>query len=266
MLIIGIRGRGVGMDVAVTVEDMAGVETERLGSGVGDLGDIISSCVDTPLRWPVAMSYGGGRALRSFSRRRRRKRKNSSARIRARPITETGTAMAIFVVFDGPPEKVVGSLVAEVDSEAEAEAEIVVGWVDVREDRFEVNGVVEGVGVGDGLYEVVSGMLVGLASGLILSTADVSLGAGYVVNSLTECHDTVPGKIPVTGTAGSTQPDGSATFFWFPPGVVVTTRSWSTDATCEVGYSDPMESQISASSSPVPNIANGKNLMADMVG
>jgi hypothetical protein len=90
MLIIGIRGRGVGMDVAVTVEDMAGLDTGHVfdghghvhahapapdpdyqhlaldGKSVGDLGDIISSCVDTPLRWPVAMSYGGGRALRSF--------------------------------------------------------------------------------------------------------------------------------------------------------------------------------------------------------
>ncbi|OQE14662.1 hypothetical protein PENFLA_c036G00093 [Penicillium flavigenum] len=264
MLIIGIRGMGIGMDVAVAVEDMAGVETERLGSGVGDLGDIISSCVDTPLRWRVAMSYGGGRASRSFSRRRRRKRKNSSARIRARPITETGTAMAIFVVFDGPPEKVVGSLAAVV---SEAEAEIVVIWVDVRDDRFEIDDVAKGVGEGDGVvYTVASGMLVELASELILSTADVSLGVGYVVNSLTEGHDTVPGKIPVTGTAGSTQPDVSATFFWFPPGVVVTTRSWSTDATCEVGYSDLMGSQVSASSSPVPNIPNGKNLMADMVG
>jgi hypothetical protein len=260
MLIIGIRGMGM----AVAVEDMAGVESERLGPGVGDLGDIISSCVDTPLRWPVAMSYGGGRALRSFSRRRRRMRKNSSARIRARPITETGTAMAIFVVFDGPLEKVVGSLVAVASV---AEAEIVVVWVDVREDKFEIDSVVDGVGEGDGVvYKVASGMLVGLASELKLSTADVSLGAGYVVNSLTEGHDTVPGKIPVTGTAESTQLDGSATFFWFPPGVVVSTRSWSAVATCEVGYSDLMGSQVSAPSSPVPNIANGKNLMADMVG
>lgn len=45
---------GKGMDVAV--EDIAGVGTERLGSGVEDLGDIISSCVDTALRWPVAIS------------------------------------------------------------------------------------------------------------------------------------------------------------------------------------------------------------------
>lgn len=54
MLIIGIRGMSMGMDVAA--EDIAGVQSERLGSGVEDLGDIISSCVDTPLRWPVAMS------------------------------------------------------------------------------------------------------------------------------------------------------------------------------------------------------------------
>lgn len=54
ILIIGIRGMGKGMDVAV--EDIAGVGTERLGSGVEDLGDIISSCVDTALRWPVAIS------------------------------------------------------------------------------------------------------------------------------------------------------------------------------------------------------------------
>ena len=72
MLIIGTRGMGMDMDVAVAVEGMAGVESERLGSRVGDLGDIISSCVDTPLRWLVAISYGGGRELRSFSRRRRR--------------------------------------------------------------------------------------------------------------------------------------------------------------------------------------------------
>lgn len=54
MLIIGIRGRGRGIDVAA--EDIAGFESERLASGVEDFGDIISSCVDTALRWPAAMS------------------------------------------------------------------------------------------------------------------------------------------------------------------------------------------------------------------
>lgn len=47
MLITGIRGMGKGIDVAA--EDIAGVESERLGSGVEDFGDIISSCVDTAL-------------------------------------------------------------------------------------------------------------------------------------------------------------------------------------------------------------------------
>lgn len=90
--------------------------------------------------------------MRSCSRRRRRERKNSTARIRARPITETGTAMAILVVFDGPPEKAVGSLVAEVVSEDEAEimvVDVIVVWVDVTEDEFEVDGVIQGVGVDD---------------------------------------------------------------------------------------------------------------------
>jgi hypothetical protein len=64
MLITGIRGTGMGIDMAG--EDIAGTENERLGSGVEDFGDIISSCVDTALRWPVAISYDGGRALRSF--------------------------------------------------------------------------------------------------------------------------------------------------------------------------------------------------------
>jgi hypothetical protein len=54
MLITGIRGIGNGIDVAT--EDIAGVESERLGSGVADFGDIISSCVETALRWPVAIS------------------------------------------------------------------------------------------------------------------------------------------------------------------------------------------------------------------
>lgn len=54
MLITGMRGMGKGIDVAA--DDIAGVENERLGSGVEDFGDIISSCVDTALRWPVAIS------------------------------------------------------------------------------------------------------------------------------------------------------------------------------------------------------------------
>lgn len=45
---------GKGMDIGA--EDIAGVESERLGTGVEDLGDIISSCVDTALRWHVAIS------------------------------------------------------------------------------------------------------------------------------------------------------------------------------------------------------------------
>lgn len=90
--------------------------------------------------------------MRSCSRRRRRERKNSSARIRARPITETGTAIAILVVFDGPPEKAVESLIAEVVSEDEAEivvVDVIVVWVDVIEDEFEIDGVVQGVAVDD---------------------------------------------------------------------------------------------------------------------
>lgn len=59
--------------------------------------------------------------------------------------------MAIFVVFDGPPEKAVESLVAEVVSEDEVEIVVVVivVWVDVREDEFEIDGVVQGVGADD---------------------------------------------------------------------------------------------------------------------
>lgn len=147
---------------------------------------------------------------------------------------------------------------------------MVVVRADAREDRFEIDGVVEGVCVcvGDGVYEVVSSRLVGLASELIPLTVDVSLGAGCVVNSLTEGHETVPGKIPVTGTAGSTQLDDSARFLLFPPGAVVSTTSRPADATGAIGgYSDLM---VFASSSPVPNIANGKNPknlpIADMVG
>jgi hypothetical protein len=50
----------VGMDVAVTVEDMAGVETERLGSGVGDLGDIISfDGKSGPDAYPRSQSWTG---------------------------------------------------------------------------------------------------------------------------------------------------------------------------------------------------------------
>lgn len=58
--------------------------------------------------------------------------------------------MAIFVVFDGPPEKAVESLVDEVVSEDEAGIVdvVIVVWVDVREDEFEIDGVVQGVGVG----------------------------------------------------------------------------------------------------------------------
>ena len=88
--------------------------------------------------------------MRSFSRRRRRERKNRSARIRAKPITETGTAMAIFVVFDGPPEKAVESLAAKVVSEDEDEAEIVVVvGVDVTEDEFKLDSAVQAVCVDD---------------------------------------------------------------------------------------------------------------------
>ena len=177
--------------------------------------------------------------MRSFSRRRRRERKNSSARIRARPITGTGTAMAIFVVFDGPPEKVVESLFTAVVSEAVAVAEaeiVVVVVVDVREDGNVLDGVVDVDGDGDEVYDVASSTLVGLASELISLTVDVSLDAGYVVNSVTEGHETVPGKIPVT--AGSAQLDASAKFLFFEPGAVVNTTSWPADATDEGAYSD----------------------------
>jgi hypothetical protein len=52
--------------------------------------------------------------------------------------------MAIFVVFDGPPEKAVESLVAEVVEGVEVMTVEAV-WVDAREDGFELEGVVEGV-------------------------------------------------------------------------------------------------------------------------
>ncbi|CAI7599797.1 unnamed protein product [Penicillium glandicola] len=217
MLIIGIREMGMGMDVAI--EDIAGVESECLGSGVEDFGVIISSCVDGALRWPVAMS----------------------------PITETGTAMAIFVVFDELPEKLVESLVAEVVSEAEVMVE-----VDVRED-VEVE-VVESVGVDSEETEVVSPELVDIA-GLA-----VSLDGENVVNSLTEGHVSVPGRMLVTGTAGSDQIDVSARLL-FCPAVVVSTTSWTFDATDEVSVCpDVVESGVSASSSAAFHIANGNNI------
>lgn len=85
-----------------------------------------------------------------------------------------------------------------------------------------------------------------------------------MVNSLAEGHGTVSGLIFVAVTAGFTKPDVSARLF-FPPAVVVYPTSWGPDAT-EVGVG----SGVSAFSSPVPNIANGKNPkslpIAGMVG
>lgn len=104
--------------------------------------------------------------------------------------------MAIFVVFDGPPEKAVESLAAKVVSEDEDEAEIVVVvGVDVTEDEFKLDSAVQAVCVDDngGLCELASSVLVGMASELIPSTVDVPLGAGGVVKSLAEGHETVPG-------------------------------------------------------------------------
>lgn len=58
--------------------------------------------------------------------------------------------MAIFVVFDGPPEKAVESLAAKVVSEDEDEAEIVVVvGVDVTEDEFKLDSAVQAVCVDD---------------------------------------------------------------------------------------------------------------------
>ncbi|KAJ9482567.1 hypothetical protein VN97_g10863 [Penicillium thymicola] len=100
--------------------------------------------------------------------------------------------MAILVVFDGPPEKAVESLVAEVVSEDEDEAEIVfmvvdiVVWVDVGEDEVEIDGVVQGVGVSVGVDDSDGYCELAASTGL-------SLGAGFVVNSLTEGGKTVPG-------------------------------------------------------------------------
>lgn len=99
--------------------------------------------------------------------------------------------MAILVVFDGPPEKAVELLVAEVVSEDEDEDEVVVMvvdivWVDVGEDEVEIDGVVQGVGVGVGVDD---------SDGYceLAASTRLSLGAGFVVNSLTEGGKTVPG-------------------------------------------------------------------------
>lgn len=88
--------------------------------------------------------------MRFLSLRRRRARKKRRARSSVSPIIETGTAIAIFVLFDGPPEKVLGSLVGDwVGDTTGVEVEVVVELgdevgmsleldaVDVTEDRYE---------------------------------------------------------------------------------------------------------------------------------
>ncbi|KOS39436.1 hypothetical protein ACN38_g9723 [Penicillium nordicum] len=101
--------------------------------------------------------------------------------------------MAILVVFDGPPEKAVESLVAEVVSEDEDEDEdevvvmvVDIVWVDMGEDEVEIDGVVQGVGVSVGVDD---------SDGYceLAASTRLSLGAGFVVNSLTEGGKTVPG-------------------------------------------------------------------------
>ncbi|KAJ5493704.1 hypothetical protein N7463_009791 [Penicillium fimorum] len=262
MLIIGIRGKG-GMGIDVAVDDIAGVENERLDSGVGDFGGIISSCVDTALRSPVAMLYDVGRALRSLPWRRRRERKNRSARIRARPMTETGTAMAIFVVLDGTRDKAVGSVIAEVVGAEVMVVEDAV-WVDAREDRSELEGVVWDVGDGYCGLVVYSRLVgLGLASDALISLA-VDVPVDSNPNSLRVGNESDPLEGMLDALAGSTKLDDSDALFLFcPPAVVVGPISWPNDATCEVSvYFDVLESGVSASS----NIANGKNLIAGMVG
>jgi hypothetical protein len=110
-------------------------------SDAGGFGETISRCVETAVACPVATWYGGGRELRSLFLRRRI-RKKRMARSSARPIIETGTAIAIFVLFDGPPEKVLGSLVAVwvgVTTEVEVEVEVITELGDVVEVSLELD-------------------------------------------------------------------------------------------------------------------------------
>jgi hypothetical protein len=98
---------------------------------------------------------------------------------------------------------------------------------------------------------------------------DVPVGAENVVNSLTEGHKSdPPGRMLDTVTAGSPKLDVSGTIFLFcTRAVIVSIASWPAVATGDVPiYFDLLESGVSASPSAGPNIANGKNLIAGMVG
>ncbi|OQE41337.1 hypothetical protein PENCOP_c005G03501 [Penicillium coprophilum] len=150
--------------------------------------------------------------------------------------------MAIFVVFDEPPEEAVGSLIAEVVEETELVAVEEAVLVDVREDGFEFEGVVDGV-------------------------AGVPVDVSYV-KSVREGHESDPLERILKIIAGSTKLDDSDSKSLFcPPAVVVKSTSWVDDTTSEVSmYFDVLETGVSGSPSTVPNIANGKNLIAGMIG
>jgi hypothetical protein len=194
----GIRGVGIAI---------VGVGTEVIGSGVADFWAIISSCVDVAVVCCVAMSYGGGRALRFLSRRRRRARKKKRARRRAVPIMETGTAMAIFVVFEVPPDETSGSLV-DVDVEVDVGEMVETNAAEAEVD-CEVNvedAVDNGDGNDDAEYELVaSGEVVDFGASdvdVLISTAAVSVGDENAVNSLTDGHGSVGWMRVTIGSAG----------------------------------------------------------------
>lgn len=113
--------------------------------------------------------------------------------------------MAIFVVFDVPPEKEVGSLDELVAAGDSFDVGVGIGAVVVdrrdedvdKEDKDEVELEVEGEGEGEGVgeYEVSS-----FSTDVLISTG-VSLGAEYVVNSLTEGQGSVGRMCVIVGSA-----------------------------------------------------------------
>lgn len=131
------------------------------------------------------------------------------------PTIETGTAMAILVVVDVPPEKAVGSLVElvvcaaadSVDVDVDLDAEVV--DEDEIYDDFDpwedADDVADGTDDAVGEYEVIaSNGLVGIGvlyTVALISMAGVSLCAEYAVNSLTEGHGSVGNSSVTVGSA-----------------------------------------------------------------
>jgi hypothetical protein len=99
------------------------------------------------------------------------------ARRSARPIIETGTAMAILVLFDEPPEKVPGSLVSLVGSwVAVVVVEVVVTW-----DAVEVGIGLVVVDVVENSCEKVVEFPV-LVDGFQVSEVELEVSLGIYVN------------------------------------------------------------------------------------